>query len=68
MLRALSGPFPDVQFCPTGGITEATAPDFLSLPTVPVCGGTWLTPADLVAAHDWDAITELARRAAAVAE
>ncbi len=68
VLRALSGPFPDVQFCPTGGITEATAPDFLSLPTVPVCGGTWLTPADLVAAHDWDAITELARRAAAVAE
>ncbi len=67
VLRALSGPFPDVQFCPTGGITVATAPDFLALPTVPVCGGTWLTPADLVAAHDWDAITELARRAAAVA-
>ncbi len=67
VLRALSGPFPDVRFCPTGGITEATAPDFLALPTVPVCGGTWLTPADLVAAHDWDAITELARRAAAVA-
>lgn len=67
MLKALAGPFPDVRFCPTGGITEASAPDFLALPTVPVCGGTWLTPADLVAAHDWSAITELARRAAALA-
>lgn len=67
MLKALAGPFPDVRFCPTGGITEASAPDFLALPTVPVCGGTWLTPADLVAAHDWPAITELARRAAALA-
>jgi 2-dehydro-3-deoxyphosphogluconate aldolase/(4S)-4-hydroxy-2-oxoglutarate aldolase len=65
-LRALGGPFPDVRFCPTGGITEASAPDFLALPNVPVCGGTWLTPADLIAAGDWDAITELARRAAAL--
>lgn len=62
-LKALSGPFPDVRFCPTGGITEATAPDFLALPGVPVCGGTWLTPTDLVASGDWNAITELARRA-----
>lgn len=64
VLKALSGPFPDVLFCPTGGITEATAPHFLALPTVPVCGGTWLTPVDLVAARDWDSITTLARRAA----
>ncbi len=67
MLKSLAGPFPDVSFCPTGGITEASAPEFLALPTVPVCGGTWLTPADLVAARDWAAITELARRAAALA-
>jgi len=67
MLKAFAGPFPDVLFCPTGGITEASAPDFLALPTVPVCGGTWLTPSDLVAAHDWAAITALARRAAALA-
>ncbi|MGB2979243.1 MAG: bifunctional 4-hydroxy-2-oxoglutarate aldolase/2-dehydro-3-deoxy-phosphogluconate aldolase, partial [Propionicimonas sp.] len=66
LLKALGGPFPDVSFCPTGGITEASAPDFLALPSVPVCGGTWLTPANLVAARDWDAITELARRAAAL--
>lgn len=66
MLKALAGPFPDVSFCPTGGITQASAPDFLALPSVPVCGGTWLTPADLVAARDWAAITELARRASAL--
>lgn len=66
VLKALAGPFPDVRFCPTGGITEASAPDFLALPTVPVCGGTWLTPSDLVANRDWPGITELARRAAAL--
>lgn len=66
VLKALAGPFPDVRFCPTGGITEASAPDFLTLPTVPVCGGTWLTPPNLVANRDWPAITELARRAAAL--
>ena len=56
LLKALGGPFPDVSFCPTGGITEASAPDFLALPSVPVCGGTWLTPANLVAARDWDCL------------
>lgn len=66
VLKALAGPFPDVRFCPTGGITEATASDFLALPTVPVCGGTWLTPPGLIADRDWSAITELARRAAAL--
>lgn len=67
LLKALSGPFADVQFCPTGGVTPANAPEFLALANVEVCGGTWLTPADLVAAQDWDAITELARRATALA-
>lgn len=66
VLKALAGPFPDVLFCPTGGITEASARDFLALPTVPVCGGTWLTPSQLLADRDWPAITELARRAAAL--
>ena len=61
MLKALAGPFPDVVFCPTGGITPATAPDFLALPNVVVCGGSWLTPADAVAAGDWARITQLAR-------
>lgn len=61
MLKALGGPFPDVVFCPTGGLTPDTAPQFLALPNVKVCGGSWLTPADAVAAGDWGRITALAR-------
>ncbi len=60
MLKALSGPFPDLTFCPTGGISAATAPDFLALPNVACVGGSWLTPADAVAAGDWGRITTLA--------
>ena len=66
MLKALAGPFTDVVFCPTGGITLATAPDFLALPNVKVCGGSWLTPADAVAAKDWARITQLALEASAL--
>ena len=66
MLKALGGPFPDVVFCPTGGVTAATAPDLLALPNVACVGGSWLTPADLVAKGDWAQITELARQAAAL--
>ena len=66
MLKALGGPFPDVVFCPTGGITLASAPQFLALPNVKVCGGSWLTPADAVAAGDWGRITQLAREASAL--
>lgn len=62
LLKALHGPFPDVAFCPTGGITPETAPQFLALPNVKVCGGSWLTPADAVHAGDWARITELARQ------
>ena len=63
MLKALGGPFTDVVFCPTGGLTVDTAPQFLALPNVPVCGGSWLTPADAVAAGDWARITALAQAA-----
>jgi 2-dehydro-3-deoxyphosphogluconate aldolase/(4S)-4-hydroxy-2-oxoglutarate aldolase len=63
MLKALAGPFPDVAFCPTGGITLQTAPQFLALPNVKVCGGSWLTPQDAVDAKDWARITQLAREA-----
>lgn len=63
MLKALAGPFPDVVFCPTGGITPHTASDFLALPNVRVCGGSWLTPADAVDAGDWARITALAHAA-----
>jgi 2-dehydro-3-deoxyphosphogluconate aldolase/(4S)-4-hydroxy-2-oxoglutarate aldolase len=63
MLKALAGPFTDVVFCPTGGITFESAPQFLALPNVKVCGGSWLTPADAVAAKDWARITRLATEA-----
>lgn len=66
MLKALAGPFTDVVFCPTGGITLETAPQFLALPNVKVCGGSWLTPADAVAAKDWARITRLAKEASAL--
>ena len=67
MLKALAGPFTDVVFCPTGGISAATAPDFLALANVNVCGGSWLTPADAVAAGDWARISALAKAASALA-
>lgn len=63
LLKALAGPFPDVAFCPTGGITPETAPQFLALPNVKVCGGSWLTPDDAVQAGDWARITQLAKAA-----
>jgi 2-dehydro-3-deoxyphosphogluconate aldolase/(4S)-4-hydroxy-2-oxoglutarate aldolase len=66
MLKALAGPFPDVVFCPTGGITAETAPQFLALPNVKVCGGSWLTPGDAVKAGDWARITALAKSTAAL--
>ena len=66
LLKALAGPFPDVVFCPTGGITPDTAPQFLGLPNVKVCGGSWLTPQDAVDAKDWGRITALARAASAL--
>jgi 2-dehydro-3-deoxyphosphogluconate aldolase/(4S)-4-hydroxy-2-oxoglutarate aldolase len=64
MLKALGGPFPDVTFCPTGGVTAASAGDFLVLPNVGCVGGSWLTPKDAVAAGDWKGITSLAHDAA----
>jgi 2-dehydro-3-deoxyphosphogluconate aldolase/(4S)-4-hydroxy-2-oxoglutarate aldolase len=67
MLKALGAPFPDVLFCPTGGITRATAPDFLALPNVVCVGGSWVAPADMVRAGEWRAIEELARDAASLA-
>lgn len=66
MLKALGGPFPQLRFCPTGGIDLASAPEFLALPNVACVGGSWLTPADKVKAGDWAAITRLAADAAAL--
>lgn len=66
LLKALAGPFPDVVFCPTGGIGPDNAAQYLALPNVKVCGGSWLTPADAVASGDWARITRLAREASAL--
>jgi len=66
MLKALGGPFPDVTFCPTGGVSAATAADFLALPNVACVGGSWLTPADALEQGDWGRITKLAREATAL--
>jgi 2-dehydro-3-deoxyphosphogluconate aldolase / (4S)-4-hydroxy-2-oxoglutarate aldolase len=63
MLKAWSGPFGDVRFCPTGGVTEGNAPELLALPNVVCVGGSWLTPADAMASGDWARITQLAKAA-----
>ena len=66
MLRALAGPFGDVRFCPTGGVTPDNAPAYLALDNVACVGGSWLAPRQAVAAHDWGSITQRAREAAAL--
>ena len=65
-LKSLASPVPDARFCPTGGITAASAPSYLALPNVGCVGGSWLTPADAVRRGDWAAIEQLAREAAAL--
>ncbi|MPY80210.1 MAG: bifunctional 4-hydroxy-2-oxoglutarate aldolase/2-dehydro-3-deoxy-phosphogluconate aldolase [Actinophytocola sp.] len=62
-LKALAGPLPQARFCPTGGITPLSAPDYLALPTVGCVGGSWLSPADAVATGDWTCISQLATQA-----
>jgi len=61
MLKAWAGPFFDVQFCPTGGVTLQNAPEFLALPNVLCVGGSWLVPAGAAEQGAWDRVTELAR-------
>ncbi|WP_046468756.1 bifunctional 4-hydroxy-2-oxoglutarate aldolase/2-dehydro-3-deoxy-phosphogluconate aldolase [Allosalinactinospora lopnorensis] len=65
-LKSLASPLPRARFCPTGGITAANAPDYLSLPNVGCVGGSWLTPADAVETGDWERISALAGEAAAL--
>lgn len=66
MLRAFEGPFADVKFCPTGGITRERAPQYLELGNVACVGGSWVAPRGLVERGDWSAIEQLAREAAAL--
>lgn len=63
MLKAWQGPFAELRFCPTGGVTAANAPDLLALPNVACVGGSWLAPPEALAQGDWLRITELARAA-----
>ncbi|WP_263427480.1 bifunctional 4-hydroxy-2-oxoglutarate aldolase/2-dehydro-3-deoxy-phosphogluconate aldolase [Nocardioides mangrovi] len=65
-LKSLASPVPTARFCPTGGITPASAPSYLALPNVGCVGGSWLTPADALAAGDWGRVTALAAEAAAL--
>jgi len=66
MIKAMGGPFPDVLFCPTGGVTVETAPQYLALKNIGCVGGSWLVPKDKLASGDWAGITALAAAAAAL--
>ncbi len=68
MLKALAAVFRDIMFMPTGGITPANLQDYLQLPSVIACGGSWLTPSQLIKAGDFSSITRLAREAREIAE
>lgn len=62
-LSAIASPVPDARFCPTGGIDEDSAPEYLALPNVVCVGGSWLAPAAALRAGDWGTVTRLAARA-----
>jgi 2-dehydro-3-deoxyphosphogluconate aldolase / (4S)-4-hydroxy-2-oxoglutarate aldolase len=64
LLGAWASPLPQLRFCPTGGISLLSAPDFLALPNVLCVGGSWLTPNDKLKSGDWSGIEQLAREAA----
>jgi len=66
LVRALAPVFHGIAFCPTGGVDERSAADYLALPNVPMVGGSWMAPRDAIAAGDWPRIRRLAERAAAI--
>ena len=63
MLNAIAGPFPQITFCPTGGITMANYREYLSLKNVACIGGSWIVPQEAMDLGDWDQISVLAREA-----
>ena len=67
MLKALSSVFKDMEFMPTGGVNAATLANYLSVPAVLACGGSWLTPNDAIALRDFETITTLAKEALSIA-
>jgi 2-dehydro-3-deoxyphosphogluconate aldolase/(4S)-4-hydroxy-2-oxoglutarate aldolase len=62
-IKSIGGPFPDIKFCPTGGINLKNVRDYLALPNVACCGGSWLVPNDVVANKNWSEITKLSHEA-----
>jgi 2-dehydro-3-deoxyphosphogluconate aldolase / (4S)-4-hydroxy-2-oxoglutarate aldolase len=66
LLRAYAPVFQGIAFCPTGGVTEENAAEYLSLPNVPLVGGTWIANRDAIEAKDWSGIARRAARAAAL--
>ena len=64
-IKSIGGPFPDIKFCPTGGINMNNVRDYLALPNVVCCGGSWLVPNNVVEAKSWAEITKLAKAALA---
>lgn len=67
-IKALAAPFPGMSFVPTGGIGPKNLADYLSVPAVKACGGSWMVKKDLIAAGNWDQITELSRAAVELAK
>jgi 2-dehydro-3-deoxyphosphogluconate aldolase/(4S)-4-hydroxy-2-oxoglutarate aldolase len=67
MLKALGSVFRQMKFMPTGGVSASNLADFLAVPAVFACGGSWLTPAEAVASGDYESITRLAAEAVAIA-
>lgn len=63
-LKAIGAPIPQVKFCPTGGVSLKTAPDYLGLANTLCVGGSWVAPKELVLSGDWNGITALATEAA----
>ena len=63
MLKSIGGPFPQITFCPTGGISLDNYQSYLDLQNVACVGGSWIVPADVIEREDWTRITELSRQA-----
>lgn len=67
-IQSIGGPFPDIKFCPTGGINVNNVQSYLALKNVACCGGSWLVSDDIIKNKDWDKITQLAKEAVALAK